>query len=162
MYRLEIEKELAKRLSPEQMGQIKSVNLHLGIFTEPYLSYMLDGRKIIESRFSKNRIAPYHQMTKDDVVIIKQSGGPIVGLMTLQKVLYFDLTIDSISKIREKYEACLCVDDTFWESKKECRYATLMVIDQIMKVTPFSIRKKGMQSWIANLDEKDAANVIHK
>ena len=126
------------------------------------MSYMLDGRKTIESRFSKNRIAPYHQMTKDDVVIIKRSGGPSVGLMTLQEVLYFDLTIDSISKIREKYKTSLFVDDTFWESKEACRYATLMVIDQIMKVTPFSIRKKGMQSWIANLDEKDGANVIYK
>ena len=34
-------------------------SVHLAILLEPYLQYILDGTKTVESRFSKNRIAPY-------------------------------------------------------------------------------------------------------
>lgn len=66
----EIIDNLEKQLSHNEMAKIKNKNVHLGIFSDPYLTYMLDGLKSIESRFSKNRIAPYNKITKDDIVII--------------------------------------------------------------------------------------------
>lgn len=54
----EIIENLKRQLSCTEMNKIKSKNIHLGVFSEPYLTYMLKGEKTIESRFSKNRIAP--------------------------------------------------------------------------------------------------------
>src|SRR6266540_3860586 len=45
--------------------------VHLAVMVEPYLSYILQGRKSIESRFSKNAIAPYLQIGPDDLVLLK-------------------------------------------------------------------------------------------
>lgn len=58
----EILEKLEKQLSNKDMDKIKSTNIHLGIFSEPYLTYMLEGKKTVESRLSKNKIAPYNQI----------------------------------------------------------------------------------------------------
>lgn len=140
--------ELESRLSKEEFSNIKDKNLHLGIFTEPCLGYMLDGKKKVESRFSKNKIAPFRSIKKEDIVIVKKSGGKIVAYFTIKEVLFFYLEETKISEIRKKYEKELCVDEEFWKKKETSRYATLIIIDKIYNLNPFKIQKKGMQTWI--------------
>lgn len=144
----EIIKNLEKQLSNNDMNKIKNKKVHLGIFSEPYLTYMLEGKKIIESRFSKNKIAPYNQITKDDIVIVKKSSGDVLGYFTIKDVLFFDLNKISIDEIKSKYHKQLCVDETFWINKKNSNYATLIIIDKLFKLKPFHVNKKGMQTWI--------------
>ena len=144
----EILNNLQEQLEQKEWQNIKDKTLHLGIFTEPYLTYMLEGKKRVESRFSKKKIAPYEKIKKEDIVLVKKSGGNILAYFTIKEVLFFDLQNISIEKIKEQYNKELCVDDTFWENKKESKYATLIVIDQIIKLKPFPINKKGMQTWI--------------
>lgn len=144
----EIKEELSKQLSKDEYTKLENKTWHLGIFTEPCLSYMMIGKKTIESRFSKNKIVPYNKITKDDVVFIKKSGGNILGYLTIKEILFFDLNITSIFDIRKKYAKELCVDESFWEQKKDSNYATLIIIDSIVKLQPFKINKKGMQTWL--------------
>ncbi len=144
----EIMSNLEKQLSASEINNIKNKKLHLGIFSEPCLTYMMRGEKTIESRFSKNKIAPYGKITKDDIVIIKKSGGNVLGYFTIKDVLFFDLETMPIEKIKEKYNNQLCVDEDFWISKKDSKYATLIIIDKIIKVESFHINKKGMQTWV--------------
>ncbi len=144
----EIINNLKQQLSNNDIDKIKGKKIHLGIFSEPYLTYMLDGQKTIESRFSKNKIAPYNQITKDDIVIIKKASGNIVGYFTIKNVLFFDLKSSSIDEIKAKYNNQLCVEETFWHNKANSNYATLIFIDQLYKLKPFHINKKGMQTWI--------------
>ena len=144
----EIIANLEKQLSKEDFENILSKTIHLGIFREPYLTYMLDGRKTIESRFSKNKVAPYQQISKDDIVLVKKSSGNIIAYFTMKEVLFFDLTRIKINEIKEKYDAFLFVDDDFWASKQNSRFATLIVFDKIYLLDPFPIKKRGMQTWI--------------
>jgi len=144
----EIIKNLEEQLTIEEMNFIKSKSLHLGIFSEPYLTYMLEGKKMIESRFSKNKRLPYKQISKDDIVIVKKSSGNILAYFTIKKVLFFDLSKTSIMEIKAKYNNELCVNDEFWISKKDCNYATLIFIDKLIRLKAFHINKKGMQTWI--------------
>lgn len=144
----EIVSYLEKELSDSEFNKIKNKKLHLGVFNEPYLTYMLDGRKTIESRFSKNRIAPFNKISRDDIVIIKKSSGNIVGYFTIKDVLFFDNCSNKIKYIKESFGKELCVDDIFWINKKDSNYATLIIIDKIFKIKPFHINKKGMQTWI--------------
>ncbi len=140
--------EIISNLSKKDLDLIKGKRIHLGIFSEPYLTYMLDGKKTIESRFSKNKILPYHNINEDDIVIVKKSSGSVVAYFTIKKVLFFDLTVTSIIDIKNKYSKGLQVDDSFWNSKKNSRYATLIFIDKLVKLPAFNINKKGMQTWL--------------
>lgn len=68
----EIVENLEKQLPDSDMDKFKNSKVHLGIFIKPHLIYILDGKKTVESRFSKNKIAPYNQMTKNGIVIVKK------------------------------------------------------------------------------------------
>lgn len=144
----EIINNLKKQLPISELNKLKGKNIHLGVFSDPYLTYMLERKKTIESRFSKNKVAPYSQITDDDIVIIKKSSGDVLGYFTIKNLLFFDLNTISIEEIKLKYNKQLCVDETFWNNKKNSNYATLVFIDKLVKLQPFSINKKGMQTWI--------------
>src|SRR5437867_4139305 len=55
-------------------------SLHLAVLLEPYLGYVLEGRKTVESRFSAVRCPPYRRVQSGDVVLLKSSGGPVEGI----------------------------------------------------------------------------------
>lgn len=73
--------------------------IHLAVFSEPYLDYIINGKKTIESRFSKNRSLPYQKVKTNDIIIIKQSSGPVVGYFRAGECLFYDLK----KKILMKY-----------------------------------------------------------
>ncbi len=152
--REEILSNLELQLDKDAYDVIKSRNIHLGVFSEPCLRYMLEGKKTIESRISKKKIAPYQKITKDDIVVVKKSGGGVVAYFTIKEVKFIDLNEISINDIKNKYSNDLCVSEEFWERKKDSSYATLMFIDRLVKLEPFKIDKKGMQTWIV-LDNKE-------
>lgn len=141
-------RNLKQQLTNKELEEITKHNLHLGIFSKAYLASILNGEKTIESRFSKNKILPYNKIKKDDIVFMKKSSGDIIAYFTIKEVLFFDLKVHSIEKIKKQYNDQLCVDDTFWEIKKNSNYATLIFIDKVIKLKPFHIAKKGMQTWI--------------
>lgn len=144
----EIIKNLEKQLPISKLNELRNKIMHLGVFSEPYLTYMLEGKKTIESRFSKNKIAPYNQISKNDIVVVKKSVGDIVAYFTIKEVKFYNLKDVSINEIRDKYYKELCVDEEFWFTKKNSNYATLIIIDKLYKLEKFHINKKGMQTWI--------------
>src|SRR5690349_15466295 len=66
--------------------------LHLAVMQEPFLGYVLEGRKTVESRFAKRRGAPYQCVLPGDAVLLKRVSGPIVGLCEAGDVWYYRLT----------------------------------------------------------------------
>lgn len=143
----EVMDNLKQQLSRKELKKFNQ-GVHLGIFSEPYLTYMLEGKKTIESRFSKNKILPYNNIKKGDIVLVKKSSGKVLAYFSVKEVLFFDLTKTTIDDIKDKYEVPLCVSNDFWEMKKDSKYATLIMIDDLVNLEPFSINKKGMQTWI--------------
>lgn len=150
---------LEEQLPTNVLNVIKSKDIHLGVFNEPYLTYMLEDKKTIESRFSKKRIAPYNKISKDDIVIVKKSSSNVVAYFTIKDIIFYDLSITPISEIKAKYSQELCVNDDFWELKKDSKYATLIFIDELIKLNPFPIKKKGMQTWIKLKPEFDTLTI---
>lgn len=144
----EILNNLKLQLNKDEFEMIKSKNIHLGVFNEPCLSFMLEGKKTIESRISKKRIAPYKRINKDDIVVVKKSGGGVVAYFTIKEVKYIDLKEVSINDVKDKYNKELFVSDEFWMEKEDSSYATLMFIEKLVKLESFKINKKGMQTWI--------------
>ncbi len=124
---------------------------HLAILTQPFLSLILDGKKTIESRFSKIQCAPHGVVKSGDIVLMKKPGGQVLGEFTVGKVLYFpNITPDQLQIVKSySKEICSDHDPHFWESRKDARYVTLMYVTNVIRYkTPVPVTKKDKRGWV--------------
>ncbi len=112
-------------LAPFNEFAVPPVSLHLAVLVEPYLRFILGGRKTIESRFSVRPTPPYGRVDSGDVVLLKESGGPIVGAFTALSAWDYRLDPDSWAHLRREFAVALCAQDGFWEERAAAEYATL-------------------------------------
>jgi ASC-1-like (ASCH) protein len=127
-----------------------SIGIHLAVCNEPFLSLILNGEKRIESRFSINKISPFGKIKKGDVVIIKETGGPISGIFVAGVVKYFyKLNKSVIKQIENEYGRLLCsaYDKNFWKMRDSANYASLIEVKKIKRLSPFKIDKKDRTGW---------------
>lgn len=126
-----------------------NINIHLSIFNPPYLDYILEGKKTVESRFSIVRCAPYGRVDVDDLLLLKQSSGPIVGVCRVDRVWSYELDPLTFDEIRDKFSGMLCADGSnFWDSRKRAQYATLMRICDATKIKPIACEKRDRRGWV--------------
>lgn len=129
--------------------ELPPIGIHLAVCVEPFLGYVLDGTKTIESRFSVNRCPPFGKVGVGDAVILKESGGPVVGLARVRTVWPYELDESSWHTIREQFAQALCAQDPdFWEGRRGAAYATLMAIHHVLKVGPIEWEKKDRRGWV--------------
>jgi hypothetical protein len=125
--------------------------IHLAIFNEPFCSLLLSGQKKVESRFSVNRISPFGKVNSGDVIFVKESAGPIVGYFIASFTDYIQInSIADLRKIEEKYGAQICSDanKTFWQDRKETKYASLIGVEGVRTICPIEIQKRDRLSWV--------------
>lgn len=129
--------------------------IHLAIFVEPYLTYVLEGKKTVESRFSVNRSPPYKKVNSGDILLLKLSGGPIVGICQVTNVWSYELEPKSWKLIKKEFTNALCAQDPdFWKDRKYACYATLMKIKKPITFEPFEVEKRDRRGWVV-LRSKD-------
>lgn len=71
-------------------------SIHIAIMVEPFLSYVLNGKKTIESRINKTKSAPYGKVSRGDIVFLKRSGGFIVGMFRASDVCYISIESEKV------------------------------------------------------------------
>ena len=124
-------------------------SLHLAILVEPYLQFILEGRKTVESRFSVRRGAPYECVQRGDVVLLKRSGGPIVGLCQIADAWFYRLDPRSWSTIRQEFTQALCAQDpAFWQARRQASFATLMRLQHVRPLAPLPCAKRDRRGWV--------------
>ena len=147
----------------ERLAQTKSKNpvgIHLAILVEPYLEFILEGKKTVESRFSVNRCAPYNQIFTDDIILLKKSGGPIVGISSVKDVWYYRLDPKSWKSIRKEFTQVLCAQDPeFWHKRQHTSYATLIRLKNPRTINPVNINKRDRRGWVV-LKKREAQMVL--
>lgn len=126
---------------------MKSNRIHLAVMNEPFLTYVFEGKKTVESRFSLRRIAPYQKVQPGDVVFMK--AGVIVGCFTVAWVKYFDLNEYSVEQIKQEYDDVIYGDASFWKAKNDKRYTTLIGISDVKRLTPHKIEKRDRRAWVS-------------
>lgn len=126
--------------------------IHLAVLVEPFLTFILDGRKTIESRFAFTRVAPFRRISIGDLVLLKRSSGPVIGVARVGPVEFFELSAVTWPKVRA-LSASLCVDDEFWRARQKKRYATLLTVDAVRAVDPLSVEKKDRRAWVILRDQ---------
>ncbi|MFC1640685.1 ASCH domain-containing protein [Patescibacteria group bacterium] len=126
--------------------------IHLAILQQPYLDLILSGEKTIESRFSRVRCKPYRAVQPGAQILLKESGGLVLGEFTVAKVkTYSSLTADIMAAIEQQYgkEICTATDPEFWPTREGCRYATLMWVSKPQRYSsPYPFPKKDMRPWV--------------
>lgn len=127
---------------------LRECSVHLAIFVEPYLSFVLEGEKTIESRFSAVRCAPYRRVSPGDVVVLKGSGGPVQGVALVDHVWTYDLDPDTWDEVKEFAEPLCARDPSFWESREAASYATLMRLTNVTAVPDLRFKKRDRRGWV--------------
>jgi hypothetical protein len=123
--------------------------IHLAVLLEPYLKYILEGRKTVESRFSERRIAPYGDVHRHDVILLKRSGGPILGLCQVSNIWYYQLDPESWREIRAEFSQMLCAENPeFWSQRRGAEFATLMSLRNVLKIQPIKYSKNDRRGWV--------------
>ncbi len=127
---------------------------HLAVFTKGVIDQILARQKTIESRFSKFQIAPYKRIKRGDEVFMKESGGKVKGKFIADNVLFFeDLNSKKLGDIRREYEEELQIDKSFWQNKKDSKYATLIfVTDPELLANPILLEKHDKRAWVVLSD----------
>jgi ASC-1-like (ASCH) protein len=127
--------------------------VHLGVFVEPFLEAILDGRKTVESRFALHRCPPFDRVQAGDVILLKRSGGPVVGIAVAGEARYYELDAEKLDSIRERYASKLYAeDDAFWDARSDKRFATLIDIDEVAPIATLEVRKRDRRGWVTYAD----------
>ena len=125
-------------------------SVHLAILLEPYLQYILDGTKTVESRFSRKRIVPYNMVEPGDVVLLKKvASQSISGVCVVREVWFYQLNPDSWSEIRDGFSKALRAEDpAFWNLRKAAQFATLMRIAEVQPLPSIEVSKRDRRGWV--------------
>jgi hypothetical protein len=138
-----------EKLRPWREGHAVPFAWHLAVFVEPFLTYVLDGTKKVESRFSVNDAAPYRKVERGDVILIKSSGGPIVGIAEAAEATSYQIDRAGLEGIRGAFGQALCIDgEEFWDSKKNACYATLIQLSSVAATNHIECEKRDKRGWV--------------
>lgn len=144
---------------PDWLGYIDPIlagnsmrHIHLAVFSEPYLSYLLAGKKTIESRFSRVKCAPYRRIAEGDVILIKESGGPVRAVTIAQETTFYHFEKDCLDQLKQRYALGICADDAFWLEQESALYATIIVLGDTLEVEPMNVGKRDRRGWVPLMD----------
>jgi hypothetical protein len=126
-----------------------SVGLHVAVFSEPFLSLVLSGQKTIESRFSRNRCAPYGEVYEGDIILIKEVAGPIKGIALARHSWCYDLVAEPLERIKNRFAAGMCADDAFWAARADALYATLIELESAASLMAVWCDKRDRRGWVS-------------
>lgn len=128
--------------------------IHVAILKPGYIHAILDGTKTIESRLTKTMQQPHDKIEPGERLFLKASGGPFMATAIAGKVHHFgDMQPKDVQKIRKRYGKQIGGDDTYWDMKRDSRFATLI---QLQEIEPINVGPKYkvayMKAWYV-LDE---------
>ena len=133
-----------------------NTNYHLVILKKPYLEAILEGRKRIESRFTRTRRSYFGRVFTGDVLFLKESSGPVCGVASVSKVKNFaDLTREKVFEIKRRYNHDIAGRDEHWQSKADCRFGVLVWLVDVKRIESVRIDKKDWRAWVVLTEEKN-------
>ena len=125
-----------------------TAGLHLAVFAEPYLSLALSGSKTIDLRLARIRCAPYGQVHEGDIILLKETAGPVRGLSLARRVWCYDLNSGDLGRIRERFGTEICADGTYWALRSVMKYATLIELAFTVGIPATNCNKRDRRGWV--------------
>ena len=132
-----------------ERGDRPERSLHVAVFHEPLLSWVLEGKKPVESRFSQNQFAPYGAVRVGDAVVLKQVAGPALGICHVRAAWSYQLDPRTWQFIRDGFSELLCAtEDEFWSARESARFATLMSLEEVRRLPEIEYPKSDRRGWV--------------
>jgi len=123
--------------------------LHLAVFLEPYLTFILEGKKTVESRFSSVRCAPYKKVHTGDFILLKGAGGPVTGLCRVEAAWFYTVNSQTLNEIRSSFAQQICpAESDFWSARAGSSFATLISLIDVKPLSPFCVGKRDRRGWV--------------
>jgi ASC-1-like (ASCH) protein len=133
-------------------------SLHLAILKEPYLTYIMEGKKTVETRFAKRPCPPYEKVNDGDVILLKKAGGKVAGICEVEKVWFYKLVPGSLEAIKKRFGFAICPENgQFWEERAQKTVATLMLVKNVAKVDGIKIEKRDRRGWVVLPQDRQMA-----
>jgi len=130
-------------------------HIHLAILKKPYLEAILEGRKKVESRFSRTRRGYFESINPQDKVFFKVSSGPVRGVATIDEVRSFcELRPIKMQQLKEQYNHLILGSEEYWQSKLNCKFGLLLWLKEVKEIEPINISKRDWRAWVV-LTEKE-------
>lgn len=137
-------------------------NRHLVILKKPYLDAIIEGRKRIESRFTKARHPHFGQIYPGDEIFLKLSSGPVCATAQVAAVQRFeDLTPQKMAELKQLHNEQIAATEDYWQSKQHCRYGALIWLADVKQIDPIRINKRDWRAWVV-LTEKENFGLLKK
>ena len=129
---------------------------HIAILNPKYLDLIISGKKSIECRLTRIPCPPFGLIDPGEKILLKQSAGPLKASARAQKIISFnDLTPKDIVDISRRYNKYIQADPQFYQDRLDCKYCTLVWLENVKPIAPFRIFRKGMQAWIVCKSPED-------
>ncbi len=128
--------------------------IHIAVLLKPYLDAILEGRKTVECRLTRQPRTPYDRIERGDRIFFKQSCGPYRATAIADHVQFeCDLTPSRIRQIRRDYDELLCGNAEYWRLKRDSRYCTLIWLKDVRATeTGPAIRRLQGAAWLTMAD----------
>lgn len=130
--------------------------VHIAIVSPPYDRLILEGRKRIESRFTRTARPPFGAVKPGDRLFFKRSGGRFFAQAEADRVLMVDrLTPEGVDTLVARYNQWICGAADYWRSRRTTvRYATLIWLRGVRPaVSGPTYRPVHMRAWYVLGDE---------
>jgi hypothetical protein len=137
-----------------------SAQIHLAVMREPYLSFVMDGSKLVESRFGRTRQPPFRAVHTGDLLLFKQSSGPVVACATVTNAMYFELDTTPLAVIRDRFAPLIRALPEFWDDKGQSRFASLFRIEEVTQLVPFEVPKRDRRGWVVVNSPRRQASLL--
>lgn len=117
---------------------------------------ILNGEKVVESRWYLHRVLPWGKIRPGDRVYFKNGGEPVVAAATVLKVLQFEgLGQKRVKELLQEFGKEDGIEDkdipAFFERFKDKKYCLFIYLKEVRAVKPFNVSKKGfgaMAAWM--------------
>src|SRR3989338_3543368 len=116
---------------------------------------ILSGKKKIESRWYKQKRAPWNKISAGDKIYFKASGCPVNITAIAEKILQFEnLSQEKVKEIINEYGEAIAFNNpqATFQMNKDKKYCMLIYLKEPKRIQPFHINKKGfgsMSAWIS-------------
>ena len=124
------------------------MSIHVAILKRPYLKLILDGKKTIESRLTRNSPPPFDTINTGERIFLKASSGPFMATALAGRIeQYRDLQPSGILRLRVKYDRDVCGNDEYWDMKRDSRFAVFVELRQVEPIEVGPVYPKSMRAW---------------
>lgn len=122
---------------------------HIAILKQPFYDMVLSGEKTIESRWSKNKIAPFNKVKEGDIILLKQTGKNVGATAKISKVECYNLTPQIAERIRKTYGNKIGINKfKNWEECANKKYCTLIWLTEVNRVNEIKVPRSNGAGWI--------------